>query len=62
MEWKSTRTAPPPKGVYVHTKISDKNGERNFQKMKRENNLWFTGDGMYAYYTPTHWMDADMDT
>ena len=53
--WTATSFMPPPIGVFVHTKISDKSGERNFQKMKFENNLWFCIDGTYVYYRPTHW-------
>jgi hypothetical protein len=46
-----------PEGVEVMTKIDDEHGERNFAKLTRKGNLWFTDpkDGMYVYYTPTHY-------
>lgn len=47
----------PDEGVVVWTKISDSNGERNIQAMRRQGNLWYCKDGMYVYYTPTHWKD-----
>lgn len=56
MNWTSTSLLPPPNGVFVHTMIRDEKGERNHQKMKLQNNLWFCEDGTYVYYTPTHWM------
>ncbi len=56
--WKETAYTLPPNGVVVNTKISDASGERNEQKLKRNNNLWFFPDGsMYVYYTPTHWCE-----
>jgi|CXWL01.1.fsa_nt_gi hypothetical protein len=55
MNWKSIQDTHPPKGVFVHTKINDRDGERNIQVMKLENNLWFCKDGTYVYYRPTHW-------
>lgn len=50
-----------PEGEEVETKIDDEHGERNVQKLIRRGNLWFTHptDGMYVYYTPTHWRKAD---
>lgn len=52
--WKPIETAPEK--VVVNTKIDDSKGERNVQKLKRVDNLWFLPDGsMYVYYTPTHW-------
>jgi hypothetical protein len=41
----------------VWTKIHDADGERNVQKLLRQGRLWFA-DGMYVYYTPTHWSEA----
>lgn len=61
MEWNKIQSTPPPEGTLVNTKISDKDGERNFQKMKFKNKLWFTDDGIYVYYTPTHWAYAEID-
>ena len=47
-------TEPPPEGIKVETKIDDQNGVRNVQVLKRSGRLWFD-DGVYVYYTPTHW-------
>jgi hypothetical protein len=45
-----------PEGVTVLTRISDANGVRNVQPLKRRGNLWFfPDDSVYVYYTPTHW-------
>lgn len=55
----ATNFTLPPEGVLVHTKISDKHGDRNFQRMTRKGNLWFGKDGTYVYYTPTHWSYID---
>ncbi len=52
MFWETIDSAP--EGVLVWTKIHDANGCRNEQIMKRIGRLWFS-DGMYVYYTPTHW-------
>jgi hypothetical protein len=51
----------PVPGVIVNTKIMDKDGKRNEQRLKRiaGNNLWWVLDGtMYVYYTPTHYEDG----
>lgn len=54
--WISTQDVLPDEGVVVDTKVDDRQGVRNEQKLKRYNNLWFLPDGsMYVYYTPTHW-------
>ena len=53
--WNKTSSSIPEEGVWVDTKVDDHYGVRNFQRMKRSGNLWFTKDGMYVYYTPTHW-------
>lgn len=46
----------PEEGLIVQTKIDDKNGARNQQRLQRRGRLWFHADGkMYVYYTPTHW-------
>ena len=57
-DWNSIDTAP--NSVEVWTKIDDDRGERNVQKLTRKGRLWFTDpvDGMYVYYTPTHWKTA----
>ncbi len=44
----------PEDGKFYNTKISDDTGVRNFCSLKRVKNLFFTEDGMYIYYTPTH--------
>lgn len=54
-KWISVKTMLPPNGQKVMTKIDDEKGLRNIQELSRSNNLWFA-DGMYVYYTPTHWM------
>lgn len=59
MNWTSVKFIQPPNEIFVYTKISDSQGERNFQKMKRKNNLWFCEDGTYVYYIPTHWAYID---
>lgn len=54
--WKSTNDSLPPEGVTLETKIDDAKGERNVQRLKRMGRLWLDPkDGMYVYYTPTHW-------
>ena len=52
----------PPEDVMVETKIDDDKGERNVCLLCREGRLWYTGtgnNGMYVYYTPTHWRHDD---
>lgn len=47
-----------PADEEIWTKIDDEHGERNVARLTRQGNLWWTrsdGDGMYVYYTPTHW-------
>ena len=53
--WKQISQTAPPENVFLHTKIDDKDGERNIQPMKKQGNLWFVMDGTYVYYRPTHW-------
>lgn len=54
--WINVNQQLPEEGRLVETKISDEQGERNIQQLKRRGNLWFIPDGsMYVYYTPTHW-------
>lgn len=52
--WRSVATAP--EGVPILTKIHDTQGERNVQVLTKRGNLWWA-DGMYVYYTPTHWTE-----
>ena len=55
-DWIIIRDNPPPEGRVVLTVISDRDGIRNEQRLKRQGRLWFLPDGsMYVYYTPTHW-------
>ena len=64
-EWKTTWTKSgdepavwsAPENEKVLTKIHDADGERNLAVLTRRGNLWWTdpNDGMYVYYTPTHW-------
>lgn len=54
MNWQPADKAP--EGVVVLTKISDRSGDRNEQRLQRKGRLWFVPDGsMYVYYTPTHY-------
>lgn len=57
-DWIRTSEKLPPEEQVVETKIDDRKGCRNVQKLKRRKNLWFFADGiMYVYYTPTHWRE-----
>lgn len=55
MEWIETSIKLPPENVTVETKIEDDNGCRNAQNLIRKGSLWYLDNGMYVYYTPTHW-------
>jgi hypothetical protein len=60
MDWQPIADADgylAPADKEIWTKIDDQHGERNVQKLTRKGNLWFTSlvDGMFVYYTPTHW-------
>ncbi len=48
---------PPERGVLVDTKVDDEHGVRHEQPMSLRGNLWFTEDGLYVYYAPTHWRE-----
>lgn len=55
-QWTAIAAAPPPENKVVLTVISDAQGIRNEQPLKRQGRLWWLPDGsMYVYYTPTHW-------
>lgn len=55
-KWIPINDELPPERMIVWTKISDDRGDRNEQDLFRIGNLWFLPDeGMYVYYTPTHW-------
>jgi hypothetical protein len=59
-EWTPIAKELPPDGEIVNTIISDGNGLRNEQLLRRKANLWwFPDDSMYVYYCPTHWKTAD---
>jgi hypothetical protein len=51
--WRTIASAP--EGVRVKTRIADAKGIRNEQYLTRRGRLWFTDDGTYVYYEPTHW-------
>ena len=56
MEWISTKSILPKENQIILTKIKDKKGERNIQKLIRKGNLWYTTDfKMYVYYAPNYW-------
>jgi hypothetical protein len=58
-DWIPTALKEPPQNEVVETKIDDKKGVRNEQRLKLLNRLWVFPDGsMYVYYTPTHWRKA----
>jgi hypothetical protein len=55
-DWIDARVRVPPDGEAVETKIDDKDGVRNEQRLKRQGRLWYFEDmSMYVYYRPTHW-------
>ncbi len=58
--WIETETRKPPTGVAVETKIDDRAGCRNEQRLVFDRNLWWLKDrSMYVYYTPTHWKPTE---
>lgn len=58
MNWIKFSDQLPPEGKIVMTKIDDKDGIRNEQRLIRKGNLmWFTDMSMYVYYAPTHWAE-----
>lgn len=59
MPWRPIQTMP--RGVMLLTKIDDKDGVRCTQRLKlgTDNNLFWCGDGVYVYYTPTHWFNSE---
>ncbi len=57
--WILTRHAKPDEGVVVETKIHDKDGVRNEQKMLRRGRIWYApNEDFYVYYEPTHWREC----
>lgn len=56
MNWISITNHLPEEGKIVNTKIDDKDGCRNEQKLILKDNLWWSIDmKTYVYYTPTYW-------
>ena len=49
----------PPEGVLVETKIDDGGGGRNHTLLTRKGNLYYSDNGTYTYYAPTHWRFYD---
>lgn len=45
-------------GVFYLTCIKKMGEITQIQKMKRAKNLWFTEQGDYVYYTPTHYKEV----
>lgn len=54
INWQPIMLAPAEEEVL--TKIHDDDGERNVAKLTRRGNLWFTREGTYVYYQPTHFV------
>lgn len=52
--WISIAESNLGNGRYL-TCILENGVERNVQKLSKQGNLWFTADGCYIYYTPTHY-------
>jgi 5-methylcytosine-specific restriction endonuclease McrA len=57
VKWSPISTAP--EGVLVLTKIEDKWGQRNVQKLVRREDVWYRqSNGGKVYYLPTHWWEV----
>lgn len=46
-----------PVNTYVLTCLMQYGECTNVQEMKFANGLWWTKDGMYTYYSPTHYKE-----
>lgn len=57
--WIKVSDELPPEGVLVETKIEDESGVRNFTLLTRKGNLYYSDNGTYTYYAPTHWRFYD---
>lgn len=57
--WKKINNTVIVEGKYYLTCIQQFGEITNVQKMKRVGNLWWTDDGMYVYYTPSHIKEVD---
>jgi hypothetical protein len=55
-KWISCSTQLPREHKVVETKIDDKDGLRNFDRLVFSNNLWWLEDKS-MYYSPTHWRE-----
>ena len=56
MNWIAITSLLPKEKQVVLTKIDDRDGTRNEQKLLYYKNLWWLPDmSMYVYYRPTHW-------
>lgn len=54
--WKRITETKPPENHIINTKIDEKDGVRNEQRLTFDGKLWWTPDNkMYVYCTPTHW-------
>jgi hypothetical protein len=53
--WYIVKFTEVPQNIPLRTKIDDEKGERNVQILTKRGNLWYATDGLYVYYTPTHW-------
>lgn len=59
IEWISVSEEKPPQNTVVDTKVDDKDGIRNEQKLQLKSRMWWHPDGsIFVYYTPTHWKPA----
>lgn len=63
MSWIKTTDKLPERNVVVETKMDDFEGTSKNRKLKLIGCLWYTPDeGMYVYYSPTHWRPVkDLD-
>lgn len=57
--WIKVSDELPPEGVLVETKIDDEGGVRNHKLLTRKGNLYYSDNGTYTYYAPTHWRFYD---
>lgn len=57
--WIKVSDELPPEGVLVETKIDDEGGVRNHTLLTRKGNLYYSDNGTYTYYAPTHWRFYD---
>ena len=53
--WNNIKQVSPPLKKEILTKISDEHGDRNEQVLRFDGSNWWSSDGTYVWYTPTHW-------